>query len=147
MGAIKLATSTTTDEEYGGTFATQATDVAYDNTTSGLTADDVQEAIDEVNGKTNNVEYRYIDRASVKTYVVPISTLRKNHDYGCALVGAWEALFLLFFIASNNEIKITKLGDNGSVPTTATVSYDSTTENITITFNQTIWDGITILPI
>lgn len=51
MGAIKLATSTTTDEEYGGTFATHATDVAYDNTQSGLTADDVQEAIDEVNEK------------------------------------------------------------------------------------------------
>lgn len=51
MGAIKYATSTTTDEEYGGTFATQATEVAYDNTTSGLTADEVQGAIDEVNEK------------------------------------------------------------------------------------------------
>lgn len=28
-----------------------ADEVTYDNTTSGLTADDVQEAIDEVNGK------------------------------------------------------------------------------------------------
>ena len=53
MGAIKLATSTTTDEEYGGTFATHATDVAYNNTTSGLTADDVQEAIDEIIVKKN----------------------------------------------------------------------------------------------
>lgn len=48
MGRIMLATSNSTDEEYGGTFATHATDVAYDNTTSGLTADDVQEAIDEI---------------------------------------------------------------------------------------------------
>jgi hypothetical protein len=48
MGRIMLATSNSTDEEYGGTFATEATDVAYDNTQSGLTADDVQEAIDEV---------------------------------------------------------------------------------------------------
>ena len=51
MGAIRLATSANTDEEYGGTFATQASEVAYNNTSSGLTADDAQEAIDELNGK------------------------------------------------------------------------------------------------
>ena len=33
--------------------ASSADQVSYDNSTSGLTADDVQEAIDEVNGKTN----------------------------------------------------------------------------------------------
>lgn len=32
----------------GGTVSVQAADVDYDNTTSGLTADDVQEAIDEI---------------------------------------------------------------------------------------------------
>lgn len=57
MGAIKLATSTTTDEEYGGTFATQATEVAYDNTQSGLTADDVQEAIDELQAKKAQITH------------------------------------------------------------------------------------------
>ena len=31
--------------------ASTAADVSYDNTSSGLTADDVQEAIDELNGK------------------------------------------------------------------------------------------------
>lgn len=46
MGRIMFATSNSTDEEYGGTIATQASDVAYDNTTSGLTADDVQGAVD-----------------------------------------------------------------------------------------------------
>lgn len=55
MGRIMLATSASTDEEYGGTFATEATDVAYDNTTSGLTADDVQEAIDEVDDKIDEM--------------------------------------------------------------------------------------------
>ena len=50
MGRIMLATSTTTDEEYGGTAATQASDVNYDNTSSGLTATDVQDAIDELSG-------------------------------------------------------------------------------------------------
>lgn len=35
----------------GGGGATSASEVSYDNTSSGLTADDVQEAIDEVNTK------------------------------------------------------------------------------------------------
>lgn len=34
MGRIMLATSASTDEEYGGTFATQASEVAYDNSNS-----------------------------------------------------------------------------------------------------------------
>ena len=37
--------------EYADATPTTASAVTYDNTTSGLTADDVQEAIDEVNGK------------------------------------------------------------------------------------------------
>lgn len=37
--------------EYADATPTAASAVTYDNTTSGLTADDVQEAIDEVNGK------------------------------------------------------------------------------------------------
>lgn len=53
MGRIMLATSNSTAEEYGGTFVEQASNVAYDNTTSGLTADDVQDAIDEILVKKN----------------------------------------------------------------------------------------------
>ena len=39
------------NELAGGTGAISASNVTYDNTTSGLTADDVQEAIDEINAK------------------------------------------------------------------------------------------------
>lgn len=50
----------------GGSLSTPtAADVSYDNTTSGLTADDVQEAIDEVNDKTP-----IIITAPVTNYVV-----------------------------------------------------------------------------
>ena len=37
--------------------ASSAEDVTYDNTTSGLTADDVQEAIDELAARTSAIEY------------------------------------------------------------------------------------------
>ena len=39
----------------GGGEPIPATKIGYDNTTSGLTADDVQEAIDEVAGKVDNL--------------------------------------------------------------------------------------------
>lgn len=46
-----------TDAQGGGGGASTAEDVSYDNTTSGMTADDVQEAIDELHtglgGKAN----------------------------------------------------------------------------------------------
>lgn len=45
MGAIKLATSNSTDEEYGGTFPLDASDIPYDANTS------VKQKIDEVDGK------------------------------------------------------------------------------------------------
>ena len=45
MGAIKLATSSTTDEEYGGTFPLDASDIPYDANTT------VKQKIDEVDGK------------------------------------------------------------------------------------------------
>lgn len=52
MGAIKLATSTTTDEEYGGTFPLDASDIPYDANTT------VKQAIDEtVNSLTTKVDY------------------------------------------------------------------------------------------
>ena len=40
----------------GGASAPDASDVSYDNTGSGLTATDVQDAIDEVNGKFNSLD-------------------------------------------------------------------------------------------
>lgn len=42
MGRLKL-----NDIDYTGG-ATEASDVSYDNTTSGLSADDVQDAVDEL---------------------------------------------------------------------------------------------------
>lgn len=44
-------TSNIYSSEYANPTPVAASAVTYDNTTSGLTADDVQEAIDEVNGK------------------------------------------------------------------------------------------------
>ena len=51
MGRIMLATSNNTDEEYGGTYVAQASEVAYDNSSSKLTATNVQDAITEAAGR------------------------------------------------------------------------------------------------
>lgn len=50
----------------GGGGASSAADVSYDNTTSHLTADDVQEAIDEINAKipTTAAQIPYVNTSS-----------------------------------------------------------------------------------
>ena len=84
MGAIRLATSTTTDEEYGGTFATKATDVAYDNTQSGLTAGNTQGAIDELSIFD---ETTFTNVASLGT--VGQNRISKKGKYAVCVLNTW----------------------------------------------------------
>ena len=145
MGAIKLATSNSTDEEYGGTFATQATDVAYDNTTSGLTADDVQEAIDEVASNNKLISAGTITAVSgsktipsgakrifVKVninnyYTSPLIELARTGGYNTFLWGAlsWGACFQ---IATNStsvsfDLETTIYGTKATTWTTGITVY------------------------
>lgn len=50
---------TVMSEIQSGAAAPSAADVSYDNTTSGLTADDVQEAVDELAGAVDDIDIRY----------------------------------------------------------------------------------------
>ena len=84
MGRIMLATSNSTDEEYGGTFATHATDVAYDNTTSGLTADNTQGAIDELSIFD---EITFTNVASLGT--VGQNRISKKGKYAVCVLNTW----------------------------------------------------------
>lgn len=50
---------TVMSEIQSGAAAPSAADVSYDNTTSGLTADDVQEAVDELASAVDDIDIRY----------------------------------------------------------------------------------------
>ena len=69
--------------------ASSADQVSYDNSTSGLTADDVQEAIDEVNGKTNTNANNISSLNSALTNEVVTRTKLGGHNllpnYGVSL--------------------------------------------------------------
>ena len=100
----------------------------------------------QINGRdVTKIPNWYVDRTSGKTYEIPLSKLKSNHDYGLALVSAWRDLFLLFYISNSNDLLIKNIGGFNNY--TATASYDSSTDKITITFNSTIWDGISVLPL
>lgn len=101
MGRIMLATSASTDEEYGGTFATQASEVAYDNTSSGLTADDVQGAIDEVDGYCDTLLARiqrkqFLNKNSVSFNNIP------NTCTGILLTRPFDSTSQWWILASFN---------------------------------------------
>lgn len=72
MGRIMLATSNSTDEEYGGEYIASADDMSYNNASSGLTANDVQGAIDEVaiieSDNVTRVGNYIVNTSSVKKY-------------------------------------------------------------------------------
>ena len=68
-----------------------ATKISYDNTTSGLTADDIQEAVDEVAGSLNqlaeNVDELYLNGYTVEEFASAEYTPVENDTYGKALDG------------------------------------------------------------
>ena len=82
----------------------------------------------------------YTDKESKTVYNVPLSFLQQRHAYGCALVGAWDDLFLLFY---ESHPKITYIA--GTHHQTATVTVDNGV--FTITFSGTVWEGISVLPL
>ena len=81
----------------------------------------------------------YVDKASVKTYTIPLSRLQINHGYGMAIVGAWKNFYVLYYVSS--EPFITKICGEY----TCTVTLDGS--NLILTFNENVWDGISILPL
>lgn len=59
-----------------------AEDISYDNTTSGLTADDVQSAIDETNTKISDITFGTVASITAtenETFAEVIDRLRDNH--------------------------------------------------------------------
>ena len=97
------------------------------------------DAINTLNSQT--AKKGYVQKLSDTEYTIPIATLQANHSYGMALVGAYTSLFALFFI-NNNTATITRLSGN------LTASITNTTETeITLTFSNTVWDGITVMPL
>ena len=90
---------------------------------------------------SNKANNGYVQKLSTTEYAIPIAQLQANHSYGIALVAAYTSLFALFFI-NNNTATITKLSGN----LTASITNKTETE-ITITFSNTVWDGITVRPL
>ena len=83
----------------------------------------------------------YTDKESKTVYNIPLSFLQQRHNFGCALVGAWDDLFLLFYL--QNDPKIIHIA--GVHQQIATVTANN--EVFTITFSGTVWDGISVLPL
>ena len=67
----------------------EASDVSYDNTDSGLTADDVQGAIDEVNAKTEKTQFT----------LTPETGVTIGTDTRCNTVGKITIISALFTLA------------------------------------------------
>lgn len=83
----------------------------------------------------------YTDKESKTVYNIPLSFLQQRHNFGCALVGAWDDLFLLFYL--QNDPKITYIA--GTHHQTATVTVNNGV--FTITFSGMVWEGISVLPL
>lgn len=68
-----------------------ATKISYNNTTSGLTADDAQEAIDEVAGDLNElgeaIDELYLNGYTIEEFAIAEYTPVENDTYGTALDG------------------------------------------------------------
>lgn len=103
MGAIKLATSNSTDEEYGGTFPLDASDIPYDANTT------VKQKIDEVASNLISGNIANNSSAVVNTSVCLIAIYRAN--YG---------LFALV-----NVFQTTATAVVGTLPDTITVAINS----------------------
>ena len=109
-----------------GTIGGDASDISYDNTGSGLTADDVQEAIDELNSKLVN-----LPSVSLATYVTA-EVVNGQLIFSCenhtpATLNAWVTIGTLptgyrptknlYFtgLASNMTPCLFYIGTNGTV--------------------------------
>lgn len=88
----------------------------------------------------------YWSNESNATFNVPIAQIRERsgRSFGMALVFAWKDIFALFYM-DDNTVTISSLTNSGN--RTATVAYNSGTQNLDITFNGNVWGGIGILAI
>ena len=154
----------------GNANANSASETTYDNTSSGLTATNVQSAIDELeSGKANTSDLAtvatsgsyadlsnkpdaksfmrcaYWTSESKTTYVLNYDYLAgiSTRPYGMAIVSAWKDIFALHY-NSDTSIFIVKI--TNSSDRTATCAWDSTNRTITLTFSGTIWSGISVYP-
>ena len=59
----------------------EASEISYDNTESGLTADDVQAAIDEVQGEIDDLSTNKIDKSKVIETTLVYSTETSRFEY------------------------------------------------------------------
>jgi len=76
----KLDTLLTKMDNLAAAFQPNASGIVYSNTTSGLTGDDVQEAIDEVAGDVSQINASLNDYIKVKYFTVQQSALTKDMD-------------------------------------------------------------------
>jgi hypothetical protein len=112
-------------------------------TLSGAIAEHENDISELNSNKITIDDVLYMDRLSATQYTIPLASLQKHRDYGMALIGAWRSLFLLFFVSNNPGVA--KLGDVGQGGSTCTASLSG--DNIILTFSNTVWDGITVLPL
>lgn len=108
-----------------------ASDVEYDNTTSGLTADNVQDAIDEVNGKTNNVINK-VNYLEVNWWFFPLIADNIIYSGSSFSYLAEEDTLLYISDAADSYLKI----DGGNIAGQYTPWYIHVAEWQTITYSR-----------
>lgn len=136
----------------GGGGASTAADVSYDNTSSGLTADDVQEAIDELASDlaaghefstTEKVIGKWIDGSDLYEKVIPISAFPATPytatDYAHNIANIKDIIeisgSMILTSGTTYPINAPMFGGSGNSPTVsvAVISAYATSTNVVIT--------------
>ena len=122
-----------------------ASDISYDNTESGFNANDVQGAIDELEGEVSASMFSIVRNDT--TYTFRVSEWISGDFYSFLLYGGTnisKPYFYICFISSTGAaVSITPV-----VPyEDATISgtFDPTTKTMTITSDKKIWGGINVI--
>jgi len=119
--------------EYGS--ASHAENVSYDNTSSGISATNVQSAIDEVNDKTANTLKVELGTGSGSgtSFTFPTGGAT-NGSWLVFWGGAYVGVVTIF----STTLAITKLAGSTNITATATVSNNI----VTITMSSVPWTNL-----
>ena len=130
------------NELAGGTGAISASNVTYDGTTSGLTADDVQEAIDEVVGDCGVIKYDNTDSGLVATDVQSaIDELASGAGSDYTLIGTVSsATTSVALPATFKELHLVMKCVSGAIRCNVNILFDELSST-SVTYRGGWWSG------
>jgi hypothetical protein len=129
MGAIKLATSNSTDEEYGGTFPLDASDIPYGNTTVGAFLSKVQGNLENGDAYNTFVSTKWAGVAFKRAGIVEID-ISLRFKATSAMTGSYEIFKIPSSVSTGAAFAINVLTREGKgvgllVDTTGSISLQN----------------------